>query len=128
MSDINSRSTAQQMHDVCNEVREASSLDWNNCVTYSPDNKNSMIGQRNSLVQNKRSAKGDQTIFDVGCPAEKGFKELSVNIEDFAIGIYCHFCRNTKRKNQLTKSMNFSNYEVRKAIDQATFDELHMLM
>ena len=57
MSDINSRSTAQQMHDVCNEVREAASLDWNNCTTYCSDNKNYMIGQRNSLLQDIRSAK-----------------------------------------------------------------------
>ena len=80
MSHINSRSTAQQMHDMCSEVREASSLDWNNCGTYASDNKNSTIGQRNSLLQNIRSAKGDQTIFDVGCRAGKGSKELSVNV------------------------------------------------
>ena len=32
---INSGSTAQQMYDVCNEVKEAFSLDCYNCVTYS---------------------------------------------------------------------------------------------
>ena len=48
---INSDSTAQKMHDVCNGVREAFSLDWNNYVTWSSDNTNSMIEVRNSLLQ-----------------------------------------------------------------------------
>ena len=43
MRNINSGSTASQKYDVCNEVREAFSLDWDNCVTYSSDNTNSMI-------------------------------------------------------------------------------------
>ena len=30
MPNINSRSTAQKMYDVCNEIREAFSLDWDN--------------------------------------------------------------------------------------------------
>ena len=76
---INSGSTAQQTYDVCNKVREAFSSDWDNCVTYSSDDANSMISQRNSLLQKIWSAQGDQKIFDVGCPchladsrAEKG--------------------------------------------------------
>ena len=44
MPNINSNSTAQQSYDVCVEVREASSLDWDNFVTYFPDKTNSMIG------------------------------------------------------------------------------------
>ena len=128
MSNIKSRSATQQMYDVCNEVREAFSLDCNNCVTYSSDNTNSIIRQRNSLLQKIRSAKGDQKIFDVVCRAGKGSKQLSVNVEDFAIDIYYHFRRSAKRKNQLRKFMNFNNNEVRKVINQATLDELHMLM
>ena len=53
---------------VCNEVRKAFSSDGDNCVKYSSDNTNSMIGQRNSLLQKIRSAQGDQKIFDVVCP------------------------------------------------------------
>ena len=49
MPNITSGSTAQQMY-VCYEVREAFSLDWNNCVMYSSDNINSMIGERNSTL------------------------------------------------------------------------------
>ena len=52
---INSGSTAQQMYDVCNEVKEAFSLDWDNCVTCSSVNKNSVIGQCNCLLQKIRS-------------------------------------------------------------------------
>ena len=51
---INSSSTAQQMYDVCNEVKEAFSLDWDNCVTCSSVNKNSVIGQCNCLLQKIR--------------------------------------------------------------------------
>ena len=56
MTNINSGSTAQQMYDMCNEVIEVFSLDWNNCVTYSSADKNSVIGQRSSLLQKIRSA------------------------------------------------------------------------
>ena len=68
MRNINSGSTASQKYDVCNEVREAFSLDWDNCVTYSSDNTNSMIRQCKSLLQKIRSAQIDQKIFDVGYP------------------------------------------------------------
>ena len=83
MSNNSSGSTAQQMYDVCNKVREAFSLDWGNFVVYSSDNTNSMIGQHNSFLQEIRSAQGDQKIFDLGCPchlahtcAGKGAKEF----------------------------------------------------
>ena len=51
MPNINSGLTAQQLYDVCNEVRKAFPLDWDHCITYSSDNTNSMTGQRNSLLQ-----------------------------------------------------------------------------
>ena len=76
---INSGSTAQQTYDVCNKVREVFSSDRDNCVTYSSDDTNSMISQRNNLLQKIWSAQGDQKIFKLGCPwhladlrAEKG--------------------------------------------------------
>ena len=50
---INSGSTAHQMYDVCNEVRGAFSLDWDNCVTYFSDKTNCMIRQWNILLQRK---------------------------------------------------------------------------
>ena len=53
---INSGSTAQQIYDMCNEVKEAFSLDWDNCVTRSSVNKKSLIGQCNCLLQKIRSA------------------------------------------------------------------------
>ena len=58
LPNINSGSTAQQMSDVYNEVREAFLLDWDNGLTYFSDNTNSVIGQRNSLLQKIRSAQG----------------------------------------------------------------------
>ena len=68
MSNISSGSAAQKMHGVCNEVKETFSLDWDNYVTYSSDNTNSMIGQRNNLLQKIPSPQNDQKIFVVGCP------------------------------------------------------------
>ena len=59
---IKSGSYQQQIYDVCNEGREALPLDWDNCVTYSSDNTNSMVRQRNSLLQKIRSVQGDQKI------------------------------------------------------------------
>ena len=48
---INSGSISQQMYDVCNKAKEAFSLDWDNCLTCSSVNKNSVIGQCNCLLQ-----------------------------------------------------------------------------
>ena len=104
------------MYNMCNEVRKAFSLDWDNCVTYSSDNRNPMIGQLNSLFQNIQIAQGGQKIFDVGCPchlahvcAAKGAKELAVNVKDFVIEIYYYFRSSAKPKYQLWKFMNFNN-------------------
>ena len=121
MPSINRASTAQQMYDVCNEVRETFSLDWDNCVTYFSDNANYMIRQRNSLLQNIRSAQ----IFDVGCPCHlahlcPGAKELSVNVEDLVIDIYHNFRRSAKLKKQLREFMNFKNNEVSKVISHVS--------
>ena len=111
MPNSNSCSTAQQMYGMCNEVREAFSLDWDNCVTHSSDNTNPMIGQLNSLFQNIQIAQGSQKIFDVGWPshlthvcAEKGAKKLAVTVKDFVIEIYYHFRRSAKPKNSYGSS------------------------
>ena len=115
------------MYDVCNDVRKAFSLDWDSCVTYFSDNTNSMIGQRNSLLQKIRSVQGDQKTFDISCPchlahlcAGKEAKELSVNVEDFVIDVYYNFRRSAKLKKQLRKFMNFKNNELRKVINHVS--------
>ena len=84
------------------------SLDWDNCVTYSSDNTNSMIGQRNSLLQEIQGVEGDQKIFAVGCLchlghlfAGKGDNKLSVNVENFVIDIYHNSRRSAELKKQL---------------------------
>ena len=98
MPDINSCSTAEQMFETCDTVIKSFSVDLNNCVSYSSDNTNSMIGKRNSLLKRITNVQGNQKTFDVGCPchlahlcAGKGGKELSVNVEDFVINLYYHF-------------------------------------
>ena len=120
---IKSGSTAQQIYDV---YKETFSLDWDNCVTYSSDNTNSMIGQRNSLLQETQGVEGDQKIFAVGCLchlghmcAGKGDNKLSVNVENFVIDIHHNFRRSAKlKKNQ--EFMNFSNNEIKKAINRVS--------
>ena len=120
---INSGSTAQQIYDV---YKETFSLHWDNCVTYSSDNTNSMIGQRNSLLQETQGVEGDQKIFAVGCLchlghlcAGKGDNKLSVNVENFVIDIHHNFRRSAKlKKNQ--EFMNFSNNEIKKAINRVS--------
>ena len=61
------------MCDVRNEVRDAFGLDWDNYVTYSSDNTNSMIGQRNNLPQKIQNEEGDRKIFDFGCPCHLAY-------------------------------------------------------
>ena len=62
----NSWSTAQEKENVCNEVREAFSLDFDNWVTFSCDNTNSMFGQRSDLQKISRMW-DDKKIVDFGC-------------------------------------------------------------
>ena len=83
-------------------------MDWDNCITYSFDNTNFMIGQRNSLLQKIQSTQGGQRIISLValviyyiCVLRKVAKELFVNSEDLVIGIYYHFRRGAKRKNSL---------------------------
>ena len=92
MPSISSGSIAQQMYDISNEVREAFSLNWCNCMTYSSENINLMTWTCNIVLQKIRSAEDDQKIFDVGCPyhlthlcAGKGAKELSVTLKIFLL-------------------------------------------
>ena len=73
---------------VWNEVREAFSWDWNNCVGYSSDSANSMIGQYHRLLQKTWNEQVDQKLFDVDLAnlfAGKRTKELSVNVEDLLL-------------------------------------------
>ena len=123
MPDINSCSTAEQMFETCDTVIKSFSLDWSNCVSYSSDNTNSMIGKRNSVLKRITNVQGNQKTFDVGCPyhlaplcAGKRAKELSVNVEDFVIDLYDHFRRSAKRKTQLREYMEFNNNAVKKII------------
>lgn len=73
-------------------------IDWTKCVTYSSDKTNSAVGIQES--------QGKQKVFDVGYScrfahayAGKAAKELSVNAEDFVIGISC-LLRKPRHKGQ----------------------------
>ena len=71
-----------------NEVREAFLLDWSNCLGYSSDSANSVIGQYHRLLQKTWNEQGDQKLFGVDLAhlfAGKRTKELSVNVEDLLL-------------------------------------------
>ena len=68
MPDINSCSAAEQMFETCDNVIKSFSLDWNNCVSYSSDNTNSMIGKRNSVLKRITNVQCNEKTFDVGGP------------------------------------------------------------
>ena len=119
---INSGSTTPQMFNVCNEVIENFSLEWNKCVTYSSDNTNSMAGCKNSLLKKIKDAQAEQKVFDVGCSchlahicAGKEARQFLVYIEDFVIDIFCHFQQSGKRKSQLRELMEFNNNEIERS-------------
>ena len=64
MRNINSMSTAQQMYDACNEVvKDNFSLSWDNCVSNSFDNTNSMVEAHESLLKKMKDSQGNQKVF-----------------------------------------------------------------
>ena len=66
MPNINSGSTPQQMYDVCNEVVKGNfSLSWDNCVSDSFDNTNSMVEAHESLLKKMKDSQDNQKIFHV---------------------------------------------------------------
>ena len=65
MLDTNSCSTAEQMLETCDTVIKSFSLDWSNCVSYSSDNTNSMIGKRNSVLKRITNVQGNQKTFEM---------------------------------------------------------------
>ena len=91
---IDSDSTAQEIYDVCNEVREALSLGRDNSMTYSSDNTNSMIGQLTAYLRKNEVRKVTKRFSTSVAPCHpphlctgKRAKALSVNFEDFVIDI-----------------------------------------
>ena len=64
MPNINSEFTAQEMYNVCDEVIDDFSLNWDNCITYPSDNTNSMVGAHNSLLTKIKDSQDDQKVFD----------------------------------------------------------------
>ena len=60
-------STAQQMYDECNEVvKDNFSLSWDNCVSNSFDNTNSMVEAHESLLKKMKDSQGNQKVFHEG--------------------------------------------------------------
>ena len=124
MLNINVASDIQTMFNTIDNAIKSAKLSWDYCMTYSSSNTSSMVWEKNSLLTKiKNPQQCGQSKFDVGCPchlahlcAEKGAKELSLNLEDMIIGIYYNFHRSVKRKSTLRDYMEFTNTHIRKVI------------
>ena len=119
MPNINCGSIARQMYDECRKVREGFSLDWDNCVTYSSDNTNSMTGQRNNLLEKvtKRWPKDFWCWLPLLFSTFVWWKESQRTFCKGSGFFYWHMLsvsQECKTKNQLREFMNFNNNEVRK--------------
>ncbi len=97
---------ASSMHD--------KGLEWSNCVGFSSDNCNVMIGKNNSVLSRVKSQA--PYIYSVGCPshlvnicAKTAAKELSMSPEELLIDIYYYFEKSSKRREDLKQFQDFCN-------------------
>ncbi|XP_018412570.1 PREDICTED: uncharacterized protein LOC108787494, partial [Nanorana parkeri] len=96
-------SIASSMHD--------KDLEWSNCVGFSSDNCNVMIGKNNSLLSRVKAPAAH-----IGCPshlvnicAKTAAKELSMSPEELLIDIYYYFEKSSKRREDLKQFQEFCN-------------------
>lgn len=111
---------------VCNDAKAenifnciASSMDekginWSNCIGFSSDNCNVMIGKNNSVLSRVKAQAPH--IYSVGCPshlvnicAKTAAKELSMSPEELIIDIYYYFEKSSKRREDLKEFQEFCN-------------------
>ena len=71
-------------------------MDWYNCIIYSFDNTNSMIGNVTASLRKYKDLLRLLPLSFNTLVWGKVAKELSVNVEDFVIGIYYQFHRSAK--------------------------------
>ena len=86
-----------------------------------------MVGKNKSLLKMIKDSQQIQKVIDVGCPchlahlcAQKGVKQLSMQVDDFIIDLFYHFKCSVKRKATLREYMEFTNTDVKKVIKHVT--------
>lgn len=98
---------ASSMHD--------KGVEWSNCVGFSSDNCNVMIGKNNSVLSRVKAQAPH--IHSVACPshlvnicAKTAAKELSVSPEELLIDMYYYyFEKSSKRRKDLKEFQEFCN-------------------
>eukprot|EP00795_Rhopilema_esculentum_P011061 gene11061-19920_t len=92
--------TAEGIFTAIEEVFENNRIPWENCVSLSVDNTNTMIGKNNSIAS--RFLEKSQNVFIAGCPchlahiaasnSHDAFSEyIGLNIENFMVDLFYWF-------------------------------------
>lgn len=103
---------AENVFRCINTSLEEKGLKWSNCVGFSSDNCNVMIGKTNSVLS--RVKQQAPYIYSAGCPshlinicAKTAAKELTLSPESLLIDIYYYFEKSAKRREELEKFQDF---------------------
>ena len=113
-------STAEGIFTAIDEAFEKNKIPWENCVSLSVDNTNTMIGKNNSIAS--RFLEKNENVFVAGCPchlahiaasnAHDDFCEyISLNIEDLMVDLFYWFDKSAKRKGKLKEYFDFCDQE-----------------
>ncbi|CAC5413355.1 KCNT1 [Mytilus coruscus] len=96
-------------------------IPWSNCVGYSSDNCNVMIGKNNSVLT--RVQEKSQNVFNVGCVchlanicAQKAVKTLPLPVDELLIDVFFHFYHSSKRKEEYNSFLDFTDTEPMKLL------------
>ncbi|XP_063431636.1 zinc finger BED domain-containing protein 5-like [Mytilus trossulus] len=88
--------TSSSIFNCLNQVFIDRDIPWANCIGFSSDNCNVMIGKNNSVLT--RIQQMSPSVFNVGCVchlanlcAQKAIKTLPLPVDDFLVDIYYHF-------------------------------------
>ena len=103
-------STAEGIFTAIDDVFSKNEIPWENCVSLSVDNTNTMIGKNNSLAS--RFLEKNENTFIAGSPCHLGhiaasnahdvFNEsLALNVEDVMFDLFYWFDKSAKRKGNI---------------------------
>ena len=95
-------------------------IPWENCVSLSVDNTNTMIGKNNSIAS--RFLEKNENVFIASCPCHlahiaasnvhNDFCEyISLNVEDVMVDLFYWFDKSAKRKGKLKEYFEFCDQE-----------------
>ncbi|KAG1693352.1 Zinc finger BED domain-containing protein 5 [Nymphon striatum] len=88
-------------------------IPWSQCIGFSSDNCNVMIGKHNSVLTRVREK--NEEIFDMGCVCGN-VKGLPLPVEDLLINVFFHFHHSAKRKEELKEFQEFTDTEPMKLL------------